>query len=94
MSSDARRPGKEPDEAPVGPDGRTSQERGYDEVARGPEGVDQPPGPQDILNRQTSEDRRSESADDREARRAADEVAKRERSARRHADPSFRRTGG
>jgi hypothetical protein len=96
MSDHAKQPRKAPAESPVGPDGRTRQERGYDEVARGPEGVDQPPGPQDALTRQEAEDQRKkrETVDDREARRAANDVDKRERSADRHADPSFRRTGG
>ena len=59
-------------------DTRTRQERGYDEAARGPEGVDQPPGPQDVMARVPAP---PATPDDNAAAAAAAEVRRREHTA-------------
>jgi hypothetical protein len=59
-------------------DTRTRQERGYDEAARGPEGVDQPPGPQDVMAHVPAP---PATPDDQAAASAAAEVRRREHSA-------------
>ncbi|MCA1584456.1 MAG: hypothetical protein LC791_06680 [Acidobacteria bacterium] len=81
-------------EPPADVQDRPEQNRGYDEVVRGKEGVDQPPGPQDALAAESSPQTNSQDVDEQAAREAAADVRERDRSADRRADPGFRTKGG